>query len=148
VEGDDLLRDLKPRPDPTLLTTEQLNREIAHLKELIHLRFDLIESRRLESKEDNQKALDAALLAAKESVASLGAAYDLAQGVQTSAIGELKDRMTTVESKALGAALTRDEVIDQRADSRATIALVVAGVSVVLTLVIAIVNEVVVHMGR
>jgi hypothetical protein len=146
--SDDVPGDLKPRPDPTLLTTEQLNREIGHLKELLNLRFELIERQRLESKDDNQKALDAALTAAKDSVSSLALASELGRNVLTGAVDDLRNRVVAVESKALGASITRDEAMDQRSDSRGTIALVVAGASVLLTLIITIVNEVVVHMGH
>jgi hypothetical protein len=139
---------VKPDPDPTLITTENMLREIAHLKELLNLRFELIERQRLESKEDNQKALDAALSAAQDSVASLALTSTLGRDVLTKSVDDLKNRIVAVESKALGASLTRDEAMDQRSDSRGTIALVVAGASVLLTLIITIVNEVVVHMGH
>jgi hypothetical protein len=91
-----------PRPDPTLLTTEQLVREISHLKDLQNLRFELIERQRLESKEDNQKALDAALLAAKDSVSSLAATYQTGNTVLITALDEVKTRLTTIESRDVG----------------------------------------------
>lgn len=43
-------RDIKPRPDPTALTTAQLDREIAHLKELM-----------TKDQEAQQEALEVAL---------------------------------------------------------------------------------------
>jgi len=43
-------RDIRPRPDPTVLTTAQLDREIAHLKELT-----------AKDRETNQQALEVAL---------------------------------------------------------------------------------------
>jgi hypothetical protein len=91
-----------PRPDPTLLTTEQLVREISHLKDLQNLRFELIERQRLESKEDNQKALDAALLAAKDSVNSLAATYQTGNTILITALDEVKTRLTTIESRDVG----------------------------------------------
>jgi hypothetical protein len=76
-----------PRPDPTLLTTEALNREIAALRDLlfgeirhrgqltdeqfraVDIKFDAIERRTAEQKTDTRLAVDAALTAAKELVA-------------------------------------------------------------------------------
>jgi multidrug efflux pump subunit AcrA (membrane-fusion protein) len=43
-------RDIRPRPDPTVLTTAQLDREIAHLKELMN-----------KDRESQQEALEVAL---------------------------------------------------------------------------------------
>jgi hypothetical protein len=100
-----------PRPDPTLLTTEQLNREIGHLKDLQNLRFELIERQRLESKEDNQKALDAALLAAKDSVSSLAATYQTGNTVLITALDEMKTRLTTIESRDIGKKETSTSLI-------------------------------------
>lgn len=139
---------MKPDPDPTILTTESLLREIGHLKELLSLRFELIERQRLESKSDNQKALDTALRAAQDSVASLALTSTLGRDVLTKAVDDLKNRVVVAESTALGASMNRSESLDKREDSRGTIALVVAGASVLLTLVITIVNEIVVHMGH
>jgi hypothetical protein len=134
----------RPDPDPTLITTENMLREIAHLKELLNLRFELIERQRLESKEDSSIALGAALTTAKESVASLATAAELERGLLTKAVDELRDRITAVEAKALGASSTRAESIDQRADSNGRIALIVAGA----TFLVMVVNEVVVHIGH
>lgn len=49
MEPDDN-RDIRPRPDPTVLTTAQLDREIAHLKELM-----------VKDQVSQQKALEVAL---------------------------------------------------------------------------------------
>jgi len=49
MEPDDN-RDIRPRPDPTVLTTAQLDREIAHLKELM-----------IKDQLSQQKALEVAL---------------------------------------------------------------------------------------
>ena len=43
-------KDIRPRPDPTALTTAQLDREIAHLKELM-----------IRDRDSQQKALEVAL---------------------------------------------------------------------------------------
>jgi hypothetical protein len=52
-----------PVPDPTVLSTEQVEREIGHVKELFGSQFQLIERQRVESKIDTEKALAAALTA-------------------------------------------------------------------------------------
>lgn len=79
-----------PTPDPTVLTTEALTREVNALKSLLELRIDgeadarkaadtslqdlkerelvLIERQRVEQKDDTKAAVDAALAAAKEAV--------------------------------------------------------------------------------
>lgn len=76
----------KPVPDPTVLTTEQLHREIAAATRLMEARiaaaeeanairflniereFALVENRRVEQKVDTKTAVDAALQAAKSAV--------------------------------------------------------------------------------
>jgi hypothetical protein len=139
---------LVPRPDPTLLTTAQLDREVSHLKELQNLRFELIDRQRLESKEDNQKALDAALLTAKETVAALGLAYQTGNALLLKSLDELKQRLTSVESTAIGATLNSTQQRNSRSDSRDSLALWVAGASVLLTLILTIFNAAVVHIGH
>jgi len=76
----------KPTPDPTVLTTEQMLREVASAKEFMFSRIDgvvdvmvekfdgvsvqlgLVERQRVEQKNDTKAAVDAALAAAKEAV--------------------------------------------------------------------------------
>jgi VIT1/CCC1 family predicted Fe2+/Mn2+ transporter len=76
----------KPTPDPTILTTEQLLREVDRVKELtdskidgtiavfaekfisVGKQFDLVEQQRVEQKSDTKAAVDAALTAQKEAV--------------------------------------------------------------------------------
>lgn len=80
--------DRRPVPDPTALTTEQLHREVANIREVIEAaiaalttlveekfkrvtqQFDLIEHQRIEQKTDTRSAVEAALTAQKESVVS------------------------------------------------------------------------------
>jgi tetrahydromethanopterin S-methyltransferase subunit F len=75
-----------PVPDPTVLTTAQLLREIDRIKELVDSmligrdavtierfssvdrQFSLVEQQRVEQKEDTKAAVDAALTAQKEAV--------------------------------------------------------------------------------
>jgi uncharacterized LabA/DUF88 family protein len=78
--------DNKPTPDPTILTTEQLLREVDRAKELllatldgldrvtqekfrsVDRQFSLVEQQRIEQKVDTKAAVDAALIAQKEAV--------------------------------------------------------------------------------
>lgn len=53
-------RDIRPRPDPTVLTTAQLDREIAHLKELMN-----------KDRESQQEALTVALTAMERRLGEL-----------------------------------------------------------------------------
>ena len=64
---------LVPVPDPTELTLKLVDREIAHLKELVDLQFALNERQRVESKVDIEKAL-ATALASRESATGVLAA--------------------------------------------------------------------------
>lgn len=68
-----------PNPDPTSLTTDQLHREIAGLRELmdtrvdegfqrLEQRFSLVEQWRVEQKADTKEAVQSALTAQKEAV--------------------------------------------------------------------------------
>ena len=60
--------DWRPVPDPTLLTTQQLLRELASLRELLEVRIDGLDrilSRRMD---DADKAIQAALVSAEKAV--------------------------------------------------------------------------------
>lgn len=110
-----------PRPDPTMLTTQQLLREISNVAELLRSenekeaakaeggraailiriddiqrqtdfhagvtnnRFDIIETQRVEQKQDNEKAVQAALLAAEKAVQAALLAQKEAVREQTAA---------------------------------------------------------------
>lgn len=86
----------RPVPDPTLLTTEQLLREVAALRELVESdieglesivsekfrsvdqQLELVERQRVEQKADTKAAVDAALTAQKEAVKEQTTASDRA----------------------------------------------------------------------
>jgi hypothetical protein len=86
----------RPVPDPTLLTTQALLREVSGLRELLELsiedlkdildekflrteqQFDLVERQRVEQKKDTKDAVDAALTAQKEAVREQTAASERA----------------------------------------------------------------------
>ena len=85
-----------PVPDPTVLTTQALYREVSSLRELIELRiedlsglldekflrteqqFELVERQRVEQKNDTKNAVDAALTAQKEAAKEQTVASDRA----------------------------------------------------------------------
>jgi len=134
--------DKRPTPDPTILTTEQLLREIQTLKDWVKAQIDgldgviderfasvakqftLIERQRVEQKADTEKAVQAALSAAKEAVKEQTAASDKSidkaqtstasdvkqQGVtfataiqsQDKQHNDLKDRVTNIEARGAG----------------------------------------------
>jgi hypothetical protein len=60
MKPDDDNKDIRPRPDPTILTTAQLDREIGHLKELMN-----------KDREAQQEALTVALAAMERRLAEL-----------------------------------------------------------------------------
>lgn len=67
--------DIRPVPDPTTLTNVALEREVGHHRELTEEKFravkremELVESARVEQKQDSLASLAAALSAAKEAV--------------------------------------------------------------------------------
>ena len=75
-------RQYKPVPDPSILTTEQLHREIMHLRELIEARLDNIERRADRVIVEGQKALETALTATDKAI-------DTALAASSKAIVEL-----------------------------------------------------------
>lgn len=94
-------KDIRPRPDPTALTTQQLDREIAHLKELMD-----------KDRESQQQALTVALTAMER---RLGELNELRKAVES-------DRSQFVRGDVYGPA--HEELRSQReADSRAAVAM-------------------------
>lgn len=107
----------RPVPDPTVLTTEALHREISALRELvlervdrvtevadekfdsIETQLDLIERQRVEQKKDTKDAVDAALAAAKEAVKEQTTASERAiaksEAATTKSIDQLGVTFTT-----------------------------------------------------
>jgi hypothetical protein len=84
--------------DPTVLTTEQLMREIKHVHDLmaaqqatVQTHFKLLEGQRVELKGDTGKAVDAALTSAKDAVAAVAKSVD-----------DLKERIVKMESASGG----------------------------------------------
>lgn len=121
------------KPDPTVLTTEALHREVAQverqiaaLRELLEtkmaernratdLQFALVEDRRVEQKLDTKFGVESALAAAKEAVAKtetsttkqleqLAATFATSIHAVTESVDELKNRVGAVESNIVGLA--------------------------------------------
>ena len=128
------------KADPTVLTTEALQREVEALKDLINLRVsglkDVVderftsvdrqlidqEARRVEQKSDTKAAVDAALAAAKEAVKEQTTASERAIGKSetstttaisavSSNVDDLKERVGKIENLRLGGDVIR---ADQR----------------------------------
>ena len=111
----------KPTPDPTVLTTEQLLREVDRVKELmtselrglasvieerfgsVGTQFDLVERQRVEQKKDTKDAVDAALAAAKEAVKEQTTASGMSIAKSETATSEqLKQLNVTFTTAILG----------------------------------------------
>ena len=110
-----------PIPDPTILTTQQLLREIENLrawakdarvghKEIAEERFAslekqfvLVERQRVEQKSDTEKAVSAALSAAKEAVKEQTTAFGLATDKSEKAMTEqLSQLNVTIDASVAG----------------------------------------------
>jgi hypothetical protein len=106
--------DRTPSPDPTVLTTQALYREIEGLRELLEQRidglggtveqkFDLVESQRVEQKKDTKDAVDAALTAQKEAVREQTAASERAIAKSEAATSKQLDQLSVTFTTAIDA---------------------------------------------
>lgn len=120
-------RNSRPVPDPTILTTEQLHREIAALREFVlgeirHVgeitnqqfravdeQFYAVSERTKEQKEDGRLALDAAFTSAKDAVALQTEASEKAIAKSEAATTKQIDALGVVVEKSSQA---KDEKID------------------------------------
>lgn len=118
---EDSNRNSRPVPDPTSLTTEQLHREIAalrefvlgeihHVREVSQVKFVNVDKgvqgvaeRTLEQKQDTKAALDAALQAAKDAVTLQTAASDKAIAKSEAATTKQIDALAVQLSKTVEA---------------------------------------------
>lgn len=174
--------DIRPVPDPTVLTTEASLRlektlremilsEIAHQNDLfserfarIDMRFNMLDARTAEQKQDTTNALNAALAAQKEAGAaqtnsfkesitkSETAATERIKGVETllatsskstdDKIGDLKDRVIAIEAVKLGiteqVASARAGSVDVRSNMSAILG-VIAGIVGVISIIVTII---------
>lgn len=122
----------RPVPDPTVLTTEALMREVASLKELLELRIsnesaarysaiqnlsmrmDLTEQQRVELKRDTKNAVDAAFAAAKEAVREQTTASALSIAKSEGATNEqLRQLSTTFTTAVDGVTRNLDDAKDR-----------------------------------
>ena len=147
--------------DPTLMTIDALRREIAMLESLLNARLkaaeeltrerfhrvdqDLqhFEEQRREQKRDTQSAVDAALEAQKEAttkmertvtdqIGSLKGNFDTSiRGIE-SALADLKDRMTVLESMKQGMQAHRTE---RREANSGQIAAIGVGIAILVAIV-------------
>lgn len=126
----------KSEPDPTVLTTDQLDKLEERVNERVDLlmngertlraeqhlsinrRFAEIDAHRMEQKTDSTKALDAAHSAAKEQISALGSRVD-----------DNRDRITRVESTLEGKA---SQVTEGRSANASLYAVVGLGITVLL----------------
>lgn len=110
-----------PVPDPTILTTQALQREVEGLRELIEQRieglrdvvgerfhksnqeFELVERQRVEQKRDTKDAVDAALTAQKEAVREQTAASDRAIAKSEAATSKQLDQLMITFTTAIAA---------------------------------------------
>jgi len=124
--------DVFPRPDPTVLTTEALRRDIGALERLlkqeirghvdlcktkfndIEEQFNRLEQLRREQKQDTKEAVDAALSSQREAVAKTEVStteqiHSLSQKSESEReslrreIGDVKERITIIEGQKVGA---------------------------------------------
>jgi len=113
-----------PIPDPTLLTTEALTREIAGLKELLFQKIDAQrdvqnekftaiqtqfkerDTRSDQTAKDNKSAIDAAFNAAKEAVSKSEGTTVKQIDQFDGKINDVKDRLTRIEGKGAGISLS------------------------------------------
>ena len=111
----------RPIPDPTVLTTDQLLREIAHLKELfgeqltrVDDKLALAERQRVEQKSDTEKAIQAALLAQKESVAAQADAFEKSVAKSEAATTKQIDQIQTTFKSEIGAVIKSHDELRER----------------------------------
>lgn len=101
--------DFRPIPDPTLLTTEALTREINHLRELheerfrsVQKQFDERDVREERSAKDSKDAIGAALAAQKEAVGKSEESTGKQFADMRATINDVKERQTRSEGTTTG----------------------------------------------
>jgi hypothetical protein len=167
-------REWRPVPDPTVLTTEALMREIGALRELmttllageqriteekfrsIDTQFEMVERQRVEQKKDTKDAVDAALAAAKEAVREQTTASERSIAKSETATAEQLKQLGTTFTTAIDS-LRRDnddlkartgkiESIKEGAkESNATLYAVLGLAIAVITIVVVVVNVITAH---
>jgi hypothetical protein len=105
-----------PNPDPSLLTTEQLFREINALKELVEVHLATIDHKLAHARElndekfvavsdkfiDNKIAVDKAFEASEKAMAKTETTFTRQIEASDARIGDVKERLTILESRSQG----------------------------------------------
>jgi tetrahydromethanopterin S-methyltransferase subunit A len=146
-------------PDPSVLTTEQMLLAIANLEKLvgawrdadsakcverfgsIATQLTLIETQRVEQKQDTKAAVDAALAAAKEAVKEQTIASQLATGKTETQFADAQKQQGTQHTTEMAAVSTSVSDLKERVaemqTARRTASAIATGAIGFLTLVIA-----------
>jgi hypothetical protein len=146
----------RPVPDPTVLTTQALYREVNALKELlltelsclkreVAQRFVAVEQQRVEQKRDTKDAVDSALSAQREAITKsetstkeqLGQlTVNFATGIKavTDGLNDLKERVGKIESLKQGAVESRESAYAGISNVTGILGAVIAVVVVVIAL--------------
>jgi hypothetical protein len=134
-----------PIPDPTVLTTAALHREIEHMKELLTQRIDGVEDRidrhealRIEMKIDATKQVDDAKQDTAKAVDTALSAANIATAAVAETTNILRDRVVALESVKIGNLEQRAEGRDQRTEGRSSNTLVIGIMGLVFTAVIVV----------
>jgi tetrahydromethanopterin S-methyltransferase subunit G len=154
--------DHKPVPDPTVLTTQALLREIAALKELVLARldgldrlfeekFETLEASRLEQKKDTQDAINAALTAQKDAVtkseAAVGKQLEDQQKASNTAINDLRRSIDDLKERIGEVAQTVNGSVQQRIGARDDRTALYATIGILVTVLLAAIAVVGVIVG-
>jgi uncharacterized membrane protein len=167
--------DIRPVPDPTALTTEAsirleimlrnlIQSEILHQNDLfserfmrIDTRFNMLDARTAEQKQDTTNALNAALAAQKEAVAAQTASSEKSitksetatteriKGVETllststkatdDKITDLKDRIIAIEARKQGATEETENLQGSSANIRGNMASIISVVTTLIAII-------------
>jgi hypothetical protein len=124
--------DRRPVPDPTVLTTQALYREVSALQELIEQsirgtrevidqqfykveqQFELVERQRVEQKKDTKDAVDAALTAQKEAVREQTSASERSIAKSEAATNKQLEQLATTFSNTQASLLARIDELKER----------------------------------
>jgi hypothetical protein len=124
--------DRRPVPDPTVLTTQALYREVSALQELIEQvvkgtrevidqqfykveqQFELVERQRVEQKKDTKDAVDAALTAQKEAVREQTSASERSIAKSETATNKQLEQLATTFSNTQASLLARIDELKER----------------------------------
>jgi hypothetical protein len=159
----------RPVPDPTLLTTEGIQREVTHLRELleaklsriedlcdrdfssVHDKLRIAEEQRKEQKVDTKEAILAALEAQEKAaqksenaiskqLEQMGSTFNAGISNLSDGVNDVKDRVTRMEAVKLG-------VSEQRVEGRTATAGFYAAIGIAVTVVLAVLSVIAFTQG-